>query len=123
MKCGIKSPHDNITDHCGSMAGYVAGYACKNSNKPDRIMVVSFSPADVVSVCDDASCGKLRVCRYKVESEYTGPLVLQEPARNNKRVQADDRAALQDLQDSREEEEKRSGIVGWLCRLVGRGLR
>jgi len=36
-----------------------------------RVVIVEFNPADVVSVPDDCNCQKLRVCAYKVVGEYT----------------------------------------------------
>lgn len=42
-----------------------------------RVMVVEFDPADVVSVPDDCACQKLRACAYKVIGEYNGSLVTE----------------------------------------------
>lgn len=38
------------------------------------IVIVEFDPADVVSVPKDCEHQKLRVCKYKVVGQYTGPL-------------------------------------------------
>lgn len=39
-----------------------------------RVMIVEVDPADVVSVPVDYNAQKMRVCRYRVIAEYTGPL-------------------------------------------------
>lgn len=44
-----------------------------------RVMIVEFSPEDVVSVPDDCNCQKLRACAYKVIGEFTGQLVKETP--------------------------------------------
>jgi len=55
--------------HVGSLE-YVRDFASGN----DRIVIVEVSPADIVSVPHDCAHMKVRVCRYKVVAEYTGPL-------------------------------------------------
>jgi hypothetical protein len=43
-------------------------------NWGNKVVIVEFDPADVVSVPDDCNCQKLRACAYKVVGEYTQPL-------------------------------------------------
>ncbi len=55
--------------HCGAM-DYVTQYGGRDS----RIVLVKVNPADAVSVPDDHSFMKLRVCKYVVVQEYEGDL-------------------------------------------------
>lgn len=55
--------------HCGAM-DYVTQYGGRDS----RIVLVKVNPADAVSVPDDHSFMKLRVCKYIVVQEYEGDL-------------------------------------------------
>lgn len=55
--------------HVGSLA-YVQGFLRKDGH----VIVVRVNPKDVVSVPQDATCDKCRVCEYEVLYEYTGEL-------------------------------------------------
>lgn len=57
--------------HVGALE-YVTSFGGARENK--RILIVKVDPADVVSVPLDYNGQKMRVCRYTVMSEYTGPL-------------------------------------------------
>lgn len=52
--------------HIGSLS-YALGWG-------QRVVIVEFSPEDVVCVPEDCECQKLRACAYKVRGEYTGAL-------------------------------------------------
>ena len=69
VKCGIKSPHDNNTDHVGSLE-----YATTFGSSDRIVVIVEVDPADIVSVPSDCEFQKLRTCRYKVVGKYEGPL-------------------------------------------------
>lgn len=47
-------------------------YAKSFGGSDCRIVLVSVSPEDIVSVPSDCSCQKCRVCKYKVVAEYKG---------------------------------------------------
>lgn len=64
-----KTRHCSKGFHVGSLQ-YVKWYG----NTSSKYLICRFSPADVVSVPEDHSCQKVRVCRYEVVSEYNGPL-------------------------------------------------
>lgn len=70
---------DNCNAHCstglhvGSL-DYVKWYGNGYGGGTARVVIVEVDPADVVSVPLDHDCQKVRVCRYKVIAEYTGPL-------------------------------------------------
>jgi len=74
----LEMPRNAVDDNCsvgcsygfhvGSLK-YVEGFRYGN----DRVVIVEVDPKDVVSVPLE-DCGKVRVCRYKVVGEYTGPL-------------------------------------------------
>lgn len=57
--------------HCGAVS-----YASKFGPK---MVIVEFDPADAVSVPEDHSCMKLRVCKYKVIKEVPNSTVLRKP--------------------------------------------
>lgn len=66
---------DNCDHHCSS--GFHAGslaYASSFGGHGSRLLIVEIDPADVVSIPRDSDCQKLRTCKYKVVSEYCGPL-------------------------------------------------
>lgn len=66
---------DDCTRHCSR--GYHVGSLdyVKWYGREDSIYVIcKVDPADVVSVPKDHNCQKVRVCRYEVVSQYTGPL-------------------------------------------------
>lgn len=58
---------DNPNQHCsfGLHAGNM-DYVSDFGNQEDPIVIVRIDPADVVSVPNDASYGKIRVCKYTV---------------------------------------------------------
>lgn len=55
--------------HVGALP-YVTMFGGSNG----RVMIVQVDPADVVSVPVDYHAQKMRVCKYSVVAEYTGPL-------------------------------------------------
>jgi hypothetical protein len=55
--------------HCGAIE-YVNTYGSDDKH----IIIVKVNPKDVVSVPDDCSCQKIRVCEYYCHSEYVKPL-------------------------------------------------
>lgn len=61
--------HCSYGFHAGSLQ-YAAAYGGSNSIK----VIVEIDPIDVVSIPSDCNCQKLRTCKYKVISEYKGPL-------------------------------------------------
>jgi hypothetical protein len=69
VKCGIKSLHDNNTDHVGSLE-----YASTFGGSDSIHLIVEVDPKDVVAVPHDCNFQKLRTCRYKVVARYVGPL-------------------------------------------------
>ena len=61
---------DNPNHGCSS--GFHVGshdYADQWAGSDGRLMIVEYSPTDIVSVPDESGYGKLRVCRYKVIAE------------------------------------------------------
>ncbi len=69
---------DNPDNHCsqGLHVGSIK-YAGKGGfyhSNGDRTMLVKVNPADVVSVPNDFSCQKCRVCKYLVVGEVSEPL-------------------------------------------------
>ncbi len=68
----IEMPRNQVDDdkgvncslgfHLGSFTDYVRDFA----NDTDNIIIVKVNPRDVVSLPIDASCSKMRVCRYEV---------------------------------------------------------
>ena len=66
---------DNSSAHC-SHGLHVGGLDYINwySKPGDKVVIVKVNPKDAVSVPTDHNFQKLRVCRYEVVDEYTGPL-------------------------------------------------
>jgi hypothetical protein len=70
---------DNPGSHCST--GYHVGalqYAGPGgwyNNTDDVVVIVKVDPRDAVSVPNDHSCQKLRVCKYTVVGKYQGKLV------------------------------------------------
>lgn len=63
---------DNPNNGCS--AGFHVGshdYADNWAGSDGRLMIVEYSPTDIVSVPDESGYGKLRVCEYKVIAEST----------------------------------------------------
>ena len=63
---------DNPNNGCS--AGFHVGshdYADSWAGSDGRLMIVEYSPTDIVSVPDESGYGKLRVCEYKVIAEST----------------------------------------------------
>lgn len=63
---------DNPNNGCS--AGFHVGshnYADSWAGSNGRLMIVEYSPTDIVSVPDESGYGKLRVCEYKVIAEST----------------------------------------------------
>ena len=63
---------DNPNNGCS--AGFHVGshdYADSWAGSDGRLMIVEYSPTDIVSVPDESEYGKLRVCEYKVIAEST----------------------------------------------------
>lgn len=63
---------DNPNNGCS--AGFHVGshdYADSWAGSDGRLMIVEYSPTDIVSVPDESGYGKLRVCQYKVIAEST----------------------------------------------------
>lgn len=52
--------------HAGSLE-YAVGFS-------RRVLLVMFDPADIIMVPSDCNCQKVRLCKYKVIGEYTGPM-------------------------------------------------
>lgn len=62
---------DNPNNGCS--AGFHVGshdYANSWAGSDGRLMIVEYSPTDIVSVPDESGYGKLRVCEYKVIAEH-----------------------------------------------------
>lgn len=57
--------------HVGAL-NYAANFGGYEGSR--KIIICKIDPADVVCVPYDDSCMKVRVCKYKVVDEYTGPL-------------------------------------------------
>ena len=79
----VTMPRNQVTydpnTHCAaglhvSNYDYAHGFA----GNGDRIVVCLVDPADVVSVPNDCSAQKIRVCKYIVQSEYTPDLAFKE---------------------------------------------
>lgn len=75
----ISMPRNKVTDdpdqHCSN--GFHVGaleYVRDFGHGDKRIVVCTIDPADVVSVPRDCNCMKMRVCKYSVIDDYTGPL-------------------------------------------------
>lgn len=58
--------------HCGAL--HYAGPGGWYNREGNIVLVVKVNPEDAVSVPQDHDCGKLRVCKYVVVSEYKQPL-------------------------------------------------
>ena len=74
----LEMPRNSVDDNCnnGCSHGFHVGsltYVDHFKSGDDRVVIVEVDPADVVSVPVE-DCGKVRVCKYKVVGEYTGPL-------------------------------------------------
>lgn len=78
--------------HCGAL-DYVTTYG---SVGRDRIVIVKVDPADAVSVPNDCSFMKLRVCKYEVVGEFRGELAKPLYAAN---------AGTQDFEDDYEDDD------------------
>lgn len=70
----LSMPRSNVDDNPnnGCSSGFHVGsheYADNWAGSDGRLMIVEYSPADIVSVPDESGYGKLRVCRYKVIDE------------------------------------------------------
>lgn len=66
---------NNPANHCS--AGFhvgALGYVRDFGRNDGKIVICCVDPADVVSVPEDHNCQKMRVCKYKVLEDYTGPL-------------------------------------------------
>jgi hypothetical protein len=78
---------DNPNNHCshGFHVGSLeyAGPGGWYNSSGDRVMIVAVDPADAVSVPNDHSFQKLRVCEYEVIGEYKQPLNTVETTRNS----------------------------------------
>jgi hypothetical protein len=75
IECARNAVNDNCNETCshGLHVGaipYVQGFA----GTGDKIVMVLVNPKDVVSVPIDENAMKVRVCKYKVLCDYTGPL-------------------------------------------------
>lgn len=84
--------------HVGSLnyvKGFAYGYGCEGG---DRIVIVEFDPANVVSVPKDCECQKVRVCAYRVVEEFKGILPDYAPS-------GDDAYTIYDLMDEDDEDE------------------
>jgi hypothetical protein len=77
----LEMPRNQVDDDChrtcsyGFHVGaleYVRDFGGSRENK--HMIIVKVDPADVVSVPIDYNGQKMRVCKYVVVSEYTGPL-------------------------------------------------
>ena len=73
IRCDRASVCDDYRQGC-SPGLHIGSLAYAKSWGP-RVMIVEFSPADVVSVPDDCECQKLRACAYKVIGEFKGEVV------------------------------------------------
>jgi len=74
----LEMPRNSVDDDCnvGCSYGFHVGslrYVSGFKSGDDRVIIVEVNPRDVVSVPTE-DCGKVRVCKYKVVGEYTGPL-------------------------------------------------
>lgn len=98
----------NPDSHC-SVGLHVGVLDYVRSNKPNggRIVLVSFDPADAVSVPTDANFMKLRVCKYKVIEEMKQELTepLYNPDASNYNYQDDDQYDEDDVESYDDEEE------------------
>ena len=70
----LSMPRSNVDDNPnnGCSSGFHVGsheYADNWAGTDGRLMIVEYSPADIVSVPDESGYGKLRVSRYKVIDE------------------------------------------------------
>lgn len=72
---------DNPNNGCSS--GFHIGsheYADNWASSDGRLMIVEYSPTDIVSVPEEYGYGKLRVCKYKVVGESEARQVLDDGA-------------------------------------------
>jgi len=60
---------DNRNHHC-SFGLHVGSLDYASSFSNGLVLIVKINPADVVSVPDDCSCQKCRVCKYEVTDSY-----------------------------------------------------
>ena len=58
-------------------------YANDWAGSDGRLMIVEYSPTDIVSVPEESGYGKLRVCKYTVIAEHTGRSKLNNGAYGN----------------------------------------
>ena len=75
----LEMPRNKVDDNYqhGCSYGFHAGslqYASSFGGNGSILLIVEIDPADVVSVPSDSDCQKLRTCKYKVVSKYSGPL-------------------------------------------------
>lgn len=75
----LEMPRNKVDDNrsVGCSKGFHAGalsYARSFGGSGSILLIVKIDPADVVSVPAGDGHQKVRVCKYKVESRYTGPL-------------------------------------------------
>lgn len=75
----LEMPRNCVDDNYqhGCSHGFHAGslqYASSFGGSDSILLIVEIDPADVVSVPSDNDCQKLRTCKYKVISKYSGPL-------------------------------------------------
>ena len=75
---------DNPNNGCST--GFHVGshdYANDWAGSDGRLMIVEYSPTDIVSVPEESGYGKLRVCKYTVIAEHTGRSKLNNGAYGN----------------------------------------
>ena len=83
---------DDNPNH-GCSAGFHVGshdYADSWAGEDGRLMIVEYSPTDIVSVPDESGYGKLRVCQYKVIAESTSRAKLNDGSYGYNNHQTDD---------------------------------
>ena len=81
----IEMPRMNVDDdpNNGCSSGLHVGshdYADSWASGDGKLLIVEYSPADIVSVPNECNFGKLRVCKYKVIDESTNRQVLNDGA-------------------------------------------
>jgi hypothetical protein len=67
--CDDPNVHCSGGLHVGSMK-----YALEFAGGDGKVVILEVDPKNVVCVPNDAQCQKLRVCKYKVLADYSGPL-------------------------------------------------